>query len=93
MGARRCSTCAINWPINTPNCKQCGAVTWYSQSSQPTTPEELAHIEAQVTADTDPHAAFEAWLLTPQGLAAVEKARLEGDRRDQALAAIEQAIQ
>lgn len=92
MGAQRCSTCSINWAIGTRNCEQCGAETWYSQSSHPTADTELAHVEAHVAADLDPHAAFEAWLLTPEGLAAVDKARREGDRREAALAAIEQAI-
>lgn len=74
MPARRCTDCSLNWPAGETTCGKCGGETWFSPSNEPMSSAEAGSIKA--------HAAFDLWLTTPEGIAAVETARLEGDRRE-----------
>lgn len=67
MPARRCSTCALNYPNLTKygECLRCGQETWAAQNVDPMSQGDLKEIEAEVrTVQQAASGTNEQWLVT-----------------------------
>lgn len=84
MAAKRCSTCALNWPTTYRQCYGCGGMVDYISNCDSMDEADAGRLKATYE--------FEHWLLTPNGKACAAAAARANDRREAELAALDASL-